>query len=153
MNKIKACVHLVSNSAALTISHHREHSVDWVFGGLDFKNIANYVSTCNDCPRLSSGRHKLIIWPVDLLTQSMVPRDLDTDEPYPLPFAVSLRGDGFHIPSMQLRWKMHVFLWRVQTICVTKALTAQSILLTKDPFFTARWDNSQTAPELTNVTA
>lgn len=36
---------------------------------------------------LSRGRHEFIIF--DLLARSTLPRDLDTDEPYPLPFAVS----------------------------------------------------------------
>lgn len=91
-------------------------------------------------------------WPIN--AKNTASRDCAADEPYPLPFCrPSQRKWIFHIPSMQPQLKMHLFLWRVRTICVTKALTAQSIPLTQDPFFTVRWDNSQTASELTNVTA
>lgn len=126
---------------------------NWIVLSLDLKNEWMMYECAMMPSGFSRGRRKLIIWPFDMLTQSTVSRDLDTDEPYPLPFAISLRGNGFYIPWMQLHSKMHLFLWRVRTICVTKALTAQSIPLTQDPFFTVRWDNSQTASELTNVTA
>lgn len=142
-----ACEHLEKGFNIL------RHSVDRIVVSLDLKNEQIIYQCAMIAFSLSRGRHKLIIWPVDLLTQSMVSRDLDTDEPYPLPFAAPVRGNGFHIPSIQLQSKMHLFLWRVRTICVTKALTAQSIPLTQDPFFTVWWDNSQTASELTNVTA
>lgn len=107
---------------------------------------------CKDSPWALSQTPHLTLWPIN--AKNTASRDCAADEPYPLPFCrVSQRKWIFHIPSMQPQLKMHLFLWRVWTICVTKALTAQSIPLTQDLFFTMRWDNSQTASELTNVTA
>lgn len=132
---------------SFSIFQHRE-KFPWLnFWGLDVKNTVLWFI---DRQSWETEAHHLTLWPVNASKES---GGIWTQMSHILclPLFLSEEMDSTSPQCNYSRKSIYFFEECGQSVWLKHS--AQSIPLTQDPFFTVRWDNSQTASELTNVTA